>query len=189
MTVHFFAINNIGKGLSGGDSIWINLAKRWDATVHGSAPAIRTLSDSIEYNLNNVYWITDYEPKNKFSKWGIFTNTVVKLYKGVQYVWRNRRQFNDDDILYSVSDFAPDFMPVLLMKWYNPKLKWVAGFYLFAPSPWGSTYRGDRLRGLGYWLCQRVSYPLIKRWADCVFVTSDIDRDKFPKTVVVRGGV
>ena len=182
MTVHFFAINNIGVGLSGGDSIWINLAKRWSICVHGSRQALDTFGGSGEL-------VCNYEPKNKFSKWGIFTNTVVKLYKGVEYVIKNKNRFSNMDIIYSVSDFYPDFIPCLLLKLLKPKIRWVAGFYLFAPPPWSSTYRADRLRGLGYWLSQRVSYPLIKRFADCVFVTSDIDKDKFPKTVVVRGGV
>jgi len=188
MTIHFFAINNIGKGLSGGDSIWINLAKRWDnVMIWGSISAIETYQQE---GGKGVYSVASmYEPKNKFSKWGVFCNTLVKLFMGVKYVIKNKSFFNDGDIIYSVSDFYPDFIPCLLLKLCGANIKWVAGFYLFAPPPWSSTYRTDRLRGLGYWLSQRASYPLIKRFADCVFMTSDIDKDKFPRTVVVRGGV
>ncbi|MBU1235119.1 MAG: hypothetical protein KKC77_19700 [Proteobacteria bacterium] len=182
MRIHILAINNIGVGLSGGDSIWINLAKRWDNTlVWGSRQALET------YGQGGME-VCDYTPKSVFSKWGIFTNTIVKLFKGTWFIMRYRDQFNEGDIVYSVSDFFPDFIPALLIKLTRPHVKWVAGFFLFISYPFPQ-YRHDLCRGIGYWLMQRISYPLIKKYADVVFVTSDIDKDKFPNTVVVKGGV
>ncbi len=45
--IYFFAVNNIGVGLSGGDTIWINLAKEWgedkEITIIGCKEALKTL--------------------------------------------------------------------------------------------------------------------------------------------------
>jgi hypothetical protein len=190
MTVYFFAVNNIGPGLSGGDSIWMNLAKHWrnkaKICVIGSFEALSTLNDT---NIPQIKISPKIRLKTVFSKSAIAYNTLFKLFYGMKFVIKNHKMFKDNDIIYSVSDFYPDFIPCLILKLIRPKLHWVAGFYLFAPSPADSPYRQDFFRGFAYWLSQRVSYPPIKRFADCVFVTSDIDRDKFPRTVVVRGGV
>jgi glycosyltransferase involved in cell wall biosynthesis len=85
------------------------------------------------------------------------------------------------------------------MKLRNPEIKWIAGFYLFAPKPWqkDSPYKGKRwFIGLFYWLTQRPIYWIVKRFADMVFVTSEPDVEKFmtkrrsrDKIVVIRGGV
>ena len=192
MTVHFLAINNIGIGLSGGDSIWINLAKHWRniATINviGSFEALSTLNDT---SIPQIKISPGIRLKSVFSLVGIVKNALFKLYYGVKFIIKNRKMFKNNDIVYSVSDFYPDFIPALIIKLYNPSVHWVAGFYLFAPSPWSkdSPYKDSPLRGFLYWLSQRVSYPLIKKYADCVFVTSDRDTDKFPRTVGIKGGV
>jgi glycosyltransferase involved in cell wall biosynthesis len=78
--------------------------------------------------------------------------------------------------------------------------KWVAGFYLFAPSPFNkeSPYKGkSMLKGLIYYLSQFPVYSLLRRNADMVWVTNESDRWRFidnkrlmPDSVVaVRGGV
>ncbi len=99
--------------------------------------------------------------------------------------------FKDNDLLYSVSDFYPDFVPCLILKLLKPKIKWIAGFFLFAPKClWsGNPYRKSFLRGFLYWLSQQISYPLIRTFADVVFVTNELDATKFRKAVVVKGGV
>jgi len=188
-----FAINNIGVGLSGGDTIWTSLAKHWvefmDITVIGSEEAIETAREYCpDTRIMKIPICEKIELKDKFSKWSIFKNTLYKLWHGVRFALFNDL---DCDLIYSVSDFLPDMIPVFMIKLFNPRIKWIAGFYLFCPSPWAvdNPYKNDRFRGIAYWLCQRVSYPIIRKFADVVFVTSDSDKDKFPRTVVVKGGV
>ena len=103
------------------------------------------------------------------------------------------------DIVFSSSDFWPDFLPAFILKLKNPKIVWVAGFYLFAPKPWDkfSPYRSKNfLIGLFYWLSQVPAYYVIRKFSDIVFVTSQPDVDKFitpirpkEKVIVIRGGV
>lgn len=112
--------------------------------------------------------------------------------------WKNIRQYR---YLYSSSDFWPDSIPALLAKIKNPQIIWIAGFYLFAPTPWqkDSPYKTTTQRwllGLMYWLTQLPIYYLVKKYADFVFVTSEPDVKKFitakrdsSKIIVVQGGV
>jgi glycosyltransferase involved in cell wall biosynthesis len=103
------------------------------------------------------------------------------------------------DIIFSTSDFWPDSFPALILKKRNPKITWIAGFYLFAPKPWqkNSPYRGKRfLTGLLYWIGQLPAYYIIRKFADIIFVTSQPDVDRFithirskESVIVIRGGV
>lgn len=105
------------------------------------------------------------------------------------------------DLIISATDFLPDSLYAFLVKIRKPKAKWVASYFLEAPSPWGhdNPYRKNILlflRGLLYWLTQRLSFFLIKNYSDYIFVTSQPDvrrfitdkRDK-SKVIVVMGGV
>ena len=193
MNIFILAINNIGKGLSGGDTIWVNLIKQWQnraqMTLIGSSEAIETLAGRGIARVLIFRCSPPYELSNPFTKYAIFKNTIYKTYYGVKFVIKHLSMFNG--IVYSASDFLPDFVPALLIKLFRPKVKWVAGFYLFAPSPCDkdNPYKYDFFRGLFFWLQQRVSYPLIKRYADVVCVTSLPDKEKFPRAIVVKGGV
>jgi glycosyltransferase involved in cell wall biosynthesis len=99
-----------------------------------------------------------------------------------------------------VSDFYADFFPALLIKLIYPKTKWISGYFLFAPKPNdpNSPYikTGQTLKGIFYYLSQRITYHLTKLLADYVFVTSDPDVSRFisqrlpkQKIIVIRGGV
>ncbi|MBL8994688.1 MAG: glycosyltransferase, partial [Spirochaetia bacterium] len=90
-----------------------------------------------------------------------------------------------ETILFSSSDIFPDTVPAFLTKLFFPKTKWVAAFYFFAPKP-GSpewSYRGlaGNLRGLFYFLSQKVCYRLIRFGADRVLACNEIDRLRFIK--------
>jgi glycosyltransferase involved in cell wall biosynthesis len=101
--------------------------------------------------------------------------------------------------VYSCSDFWPDSIPAWVLKMKVPRVKWIAAFYMFAPTPFsgGSPYTGlRRFKGLLYYVSQLPVYALIKNYADIVWVTNEPDRWKFigdrfsPNTVIaVRGGV
>ncbi|NLG66068.1 MAG: glycosyltransferase family 4 protein, partial [Actinobacteria bacterium] len=93
----------------------------------------------------------------------------------------------------------PDLVPAWLLKRRRPRVLCIAGYYLFAPPPWArdTPYKGRHaLRGLVYWLMQRPSYWLVRRYADVVFVTSEPDVQRFvtrrrgrERVIVVQGGV
>lgn len=173
----FVAMNNFGDSYSGGDTIWIELAKRWDADLLMSEEA------------KNLYQGTrsDFKP---YTLWNIFTSTIYKLWLGLKSVHKMKTEYHD--YVYSVSDFYPDLLPALYYK-LKYKAKWIAGYYLVVPFPFSRDfpYKGIHFfRGLLYWLMQIPSKILVNLFADYVFVTSEIEQKHFFKeSVVVKGGV
>jgi glycosyltransferase involved in cell wall biosynthesis len=124
----------------------------------------------------------------------LIKHNFLRTYQSIKSVLNNKDIIKKADYLYSVSDFYPDFIPALISKKINSKIKWIAGFYLFAPKPFAkdSPYKNTNfIKGLFYWLMQIPSYLIIKNVADIIFVTSKPDVKKFPKkpTFIIQGGV
>lgn len=200
----FIANNNIGdSGLSGGCRIFIELARYWkesiDLKIIATEEAITVCKN---YGLQDLRFYKSSSKlgfKNVFTLRAVFANFFKKLTNGILFVLRNKLLFKNNPWIYSVSDFYPDLIPAFLIKLINPKVKWIAGYYLFAPTPWDkdSPYKGkDSLRGFLYWLSQRLTYWLVRKYADIIFVTSEPDKKKFltkkrgeSEIFVIQGGV
>ncbi len=202
--VIFIANNNIGDfGLSGGDRIFIELARGWkdkaEVCLAGCEEAITVCKREGLDDIRFFQSCTKLGLKNVYTLSAIFRNLFKKLFFGCWFVLKKRKLIRDFSHVYSVSDFYPDSVPAFIIKLFNPKIVWIAGFYLFAPSPCAadSPYKGkDFFRGLLYWLSQRPIYWIINRYADVVFVTSEPDRGAFinqkrpgQKVLAIRGGV
>jgi len=199
---HIIANAAIGRGLSGGDRIFIECARRWaekgyKITVYvweeGYEMCIRNNLKNVEY----VIW-----PASKYKKLGFVFLYLMRTVKGCIEAFRLKPVKESKNIvLYSASDFWPDVFPALIMKNKIKNAKWIAAFYLFAPSPLrGYSTEGrlslPTLKGVGYYLSQMPVYWLIKKKSDMVFVTNELDRLAFidnrltsEKVVAVRGGV
>jgi len=202
----FVANNTVGENaFSGGDNIYVSFLKNWSndikITLFGSEEA-RNISKKA--GVGGVDYIVvsrkrDVSSPEKFLTVGsLLKNTLIRTIDGVKYVLKNNKLLRKHNYVYSVSDFYPDLIPALLIKLFNKKIKWVAGYYLIIPPPWDpeTPYKFDRFKGLLYWIMQIPSRFVVKYFADCVLVTSQPDvsvfvtkkRDK-SKVVVVRGGV
>lgn len=193
----FIANNNIGTGLSGGDTIFLQFLKHWsnkiNITVFGSQEAKKLIQ---RYQINNIKFIkTDNINQNSsLATLNLLVHQLRRIHKGLLAIKNNQSQISNANYIYSVSDFYPDLLPALLAKVINPKIKWLAGFYLFAPNPFNKTspYNTNNqfFKGLIYYIFQQPAYFLAKKFADIVLVTSDPDTKKFSqKTIVVQGGV
>lgn len=178
--------------LSGGDRIFIELARQWARAGH--EVVIFTTGDGERlcrsYGLDDVVYETIEAPHGSL---------------GLSYYLRTRRALAKIrrlesprfDVVYSASDFFPDVLVARALKRRCPAALWVAGFYLFAPAPFssGSPYRGlKRFKGIAYYLLQRPMYKRVNKEADIVFVTSQPDVSAFDRgggrpVFVVRGGV
>jgi glycosyltransferase involved in cell wall biosynthesis len=201
MKICFVANNNIGFGLTGGDRIFTELLKRWTTVASLQLMGSQEASDIVRrYGVEVPFLKTaDMNKRPNFGIIGLFLHTWRRICAGVRGLEVYRDQLKDVDVVYSVSDFYPDFYPAYLMKRRNPKITWIAGYYLFAPAPWArvTPYTGiQRIRGLVYWLMQRPSYYLVNKYADKVFVTSEPDVKYFvnakrsrDQVIVVQGGV
>ena len=105
------------------------------------------------------------------------------------------------DYIWSGSDFWPDAIPAFLIKMANQQAKWIACFYLFAPSPWAR--ENPYIIGLKsfiigslYFITQLPVYFIVRHFADILFVTSEPDVYKFitkkrnkSQIIVIQGGV
>jgi len=202
MKIIFVANNNVGDAFSGGDRIFVEFIKNWkeksEIVLFGSEETIRI---SRERGAGGIKMI-ETDSKNLNMQGGIFDflkHIRRRTQKGLAAIEKEKKLVREADFVYSVSDFYPDFLPAFWLKKKNKKIKWIAGYYLFAPAPWAkdSPYKGKNwIKGFFYWLMQRPSYFLVKRYADFVFVTSEPDVSKFitqkrdrSKIVVVQGGV
>jgi glycosyltransferase involved in cell wall biosynthesis len=202
--VIFIANNNIGDfGLSGGDRIFIELARSWKNKTKlylvGCEEAITVCKRERLDSLVFLKTCKKLGLKNVFTLSAVFRNFFKKLLSGCIFIIKNRGLIRACTHVYSVSDFYPDSIPAFLAKCFNPKIVWIAGFYLFAPAPWATDnpYKGkDVIRGILYWLSQRPIYWIVNNYADVVFVTSEPDRIRFlskkrgiSRILAVRGGV
>lgn len=203
-TIIFFANYNLtDKGISGGDRIFIELIKNWrnknKIILLGTEEAITVVKTYVQTKVKFISIAKRRTSLNPLALSNLLVHTLDRLLVGLLSVWRNRNIINKGDIIYSVSDFYPDSLPVLIVKLCNPKIKWAAAFFLFAPAPWAkdNPYKGRHLiKGFLYWLTQVPVYLLIKAFADYVFVTSKPDVKRFitkkrnrSKIIVVQGGV
>lgn len=201
MTTHVLIIANWaqGKDFSGGDRIFIELARRWM-----SRPGIEVhlyLSEEgwqfcQKKNLGDV-------PHSIWSPavWTRFGQPVNFLLRTIHGIWRAAclEIPAGETYVYSSSDFWPDSIPAWILKIRSKRITWVAGFYLFAPRPWSSEspYRGfAALKGWMYWLTQSLTFFLVRRFADKIFAIVELDKQRFvdsgvsaERIVIVRGGV
>jgi len=180
-------------GLSGGETIIINLFREWrkipnvQITVLTGTLGKETWRRHGIEDANIVDVAPSREGESAFRRYILRTLSLIRNPKV-------RAVLGEADAVYSASDFWQDSVPAFCFKRKFPRLRWIAGFYLFAPVPFSreSPYRGRHfVRGLFYYLMQRPVYWLVRRWADVVYVTSQPDVKRFaPKpVVVVRGGV
>ncbi|MFH2146186.1 MAG: glycosyltransferase family 4 protein [Candidatus Omnitrophota bacterium] len=202
MNIHIIAnsaaLDKKFAALSGGDRIYIELARAWAAQGH--LIDIYAWEEGLEmcrdrYDLKGVnfhLWSAGIVRGMPFA-----VGYLYRIFSGL--VYSLRLKIPEGALIYSASDFWQDFIPAMILKLRNKNVKWIAGFYMFAPRFWqkDSPYKGRRfIIGLFYWLSQLPVYYLIKRYADMVFVTSEPDAKRFlsrqrgaDRTVVVRGGV
>jgi glycosyltransferase involved in cell wall biosynthesis len=199
----FIANLDTGIGMSGGSRIYFELLKNWDIFFYtylfGSD---RNCSRLKKENIKNITFIQTGFNNNPDlqSIRDVMFYSLKRLIEGFRAIKKNKNFFTDKiDYIYSVSDFYPDFFPAFYIKLRNKNIKWIAGYYLFAPNPFSkeSPYKGtNRIRGFLYWLMQRPTYLIAKIWADFIFVTSEPDVKKFvtkkrdrSKIIVIQGGV
>ncbi len=201
LNFHFFAMAALGKGLSGGDRIFIELARRWSkkypVTIYvweeGREMCRRQslVSKRIKYKVWRMkYW----------GRLGFVICYLARVVRAVIESFKLKLKNKPTTIVYSASDFWMDSLPGWILKMRFPNITWIGTFYLAAPNPFtGFREQGEikipSLKNIVYWLMQQPIYFLIRSWADLVFVTSDPDAKRFPKhnrenrIVVVRGGV
>jgi glycosyltransferase involved in cell wall biosynthesis len=188
-----------GQGFSGGDRIFIELARHWrrqpglDVHLLLSEEGWQFCQKKNLADATHTLW-----SPARWTGWGMPVNFLLRTVHGL---WRAATLPLKDTAtyVYSSGDFWPDSLPALLLKLRRKNVKWIAGFYLFAPRPWSaeSPYKGgEYVKGWLYWLTQAVAGFLMRKFADKIFCIVELDRDRFirlgvapERLVIVRGGV
>ncbi len=192
----FIANNNIGYGLSGGDTIFIELLNNWQSKNKIILLACQEAINILPKTINKIKIITtddiNQNPNNNLLN--LFFHYFRRIYYGCKTILKNKSILIDTNYVYSVSDFLPDLLPALFLKILNPKIKWIAGFYLFAPNPFSSNspYQNQRLKGFIYWFIQFFTKTIVNYFADIIFITSTPDVSRFfqnKKVIIIRGGI
>ena len=203
--------------LSGGERIFIEFARRWAQRGHqiniftsreGGIVCSRYNLDKGD-NIRLIQWSGHKDNKHEFS---LLLSVLVYVYRTVEgslKAIKISKNTNDSkSIIFSSSPFWPDLVPSLLMKKRTKKARLIVGFYLFAPNPfkggYGTWYKNrfqfstfkDWSRALALWINHLPVYWLVKKYADVVFVTNEMDRHRFitrklvsDRVIAVQGGV
>jgi len=136
----FFAVNNIGAELSGGDTIFLNFIRYWkekiEITVIASEETTLMLDRVGLKDVTRYVVVKKYPPiplSKMLSPVHMLKHSIVRSLSVVVYILKNRSTLSNVNYVYSVSDFYPDFIPALLSKLLNRNIKWLCGYYLFAP--------------------------------------------------------
>lgn len=84
-----------------------------------------------------------------------------------------------NDVFYSTSDLLPDAIPAFFGKLQNKKNKWLTGCHLLATNPfrdYQGNFKRPSLKGIYYFLSQKIILLLAKYYADLVMVSNNLDR-------------
>ena len=200
LELHVITMSTYGTGISGGDRIWLELSRRI-GTKHktyvylweeGKAIADREGLKEVHY----ILWSA-----MKWARCGFFINYFARVFISIFHALKLNLINSPRTVIYSASEFWQDSIPATILKLKYPKIIWIAAWYQTAPNP----FKGFRelgninilpdIRALMYWLVQQPVKPLIQKYSDFVFVTSEPDEKHFPKqnsknrVVVIKGGV
>lgn len=193
MKFYFFALAARGKGLSGSDRIFMELARRWSKETsieifvweEGFSMCQRQGLDktTVKFNIIRLeYWL------RKIFILNYFALILKSIWLGFNIDLKNKNY----EIIYSASDFWMDCLPGWILKLRFSNLTWIGSWYLTAMNPF------TKIRGLNaffYWISQKLSLVLLRRWADFIFITSKPDQFKFPshlknkRVLIIKGGV
>ncbi len=193
-SIYIFALGAYGTGISGGDRIFIEFARRW-SRQHKVRIFLWTegkrMCDRQKLKSRDITFVVfSMKPWKRF---GFLVNYFARIMEGIKLgltlkLPATRYQL-PDTIIYSASEFWMDSIPALILKFRYPKLIWLAAWYQTAPSPLSYGW------SLPYWLVQQPIKPVISYFADYVLVNNKEERKQFPKlnkknrVVVVLGAV
>lgn len=198
--IYIFALAATGQGISGGDRIFIEFARRWSkiflVTIcvweEGYQMCKRQHLDSqVKFLISKM---------DSWRKLGFMINYFARIVEGIRIGLTLKIEDPDQTIIYSASDFWMDVLPALILKLRYSKIKWTAAWYQTAPKPWRGFAEGARDNryyrlALIYWLMQLPIHALVDRIADFVLVNNNSEKKyfrrlfKLGKTIVVLGAV
>lgn len=197
----FFALMAWGEGISGGDKISIEFARRWaneySVTIYLWEEGYRMY---LRQNLNPKEINFKIIDMNPWKKMGFVVNYLARILAGIWIALRANLENEKNTVIYCATEFWMDSLPGFILKLRFPKITLVTTWFQTAPNPLigfkeGNRVASYRFSALAYWLVQLPIKPLIKKYADFVLVNNEQERKQFPemnknnKVIVVLGAV
>lgn len=183
--IYIFALAAAGQGISGGDRIFIEFARRWSKEFPVAIYLWREgyeMCQRQHLEISNAkFLISEMEP---WKRLGFVINYFARIIEGIKLGLTIKLENSKDTIVYSASEFWMDCLPALILKLRFSKIKWAAAWYQTAPNPL-TGFSGS----LPYWLVQLPIKPLINRFADLCLVNNDEEKKQFQNSVVVLGAI
>jgi len=196
MEINLIANTMVEPGMSGGNKIFIEIAKTWmnpqnKINIYTSDVG----RDICEKNgLESAVFFT--WTASRYSRLGIIGLYIMGIIRGILFTLKKKKA-TTTTVVWSTSDFWPDSIQGFLMSRGNAI--WVASFPLVLPSPFSKEfrYRGlSVIKGVLAYITQFFSYRAIKWWADVVIIYGPYDVERFvtrtrsgDDIIVIGGGV
>ena len=123
MKIKIIALSPTGTGLSGGDRIFIELARNWskenDVEIITSTEGVKMCkTQKLSGKHLTITSIADKLPGNFWIKY------TYKILIGVKYAWHRRLGSKEKMVIYSASEFWMDTFTSVVFKFRNKKTKW-----------------------------------------------------------------
>lgn len=187
-SIHIIALSSLGQGLSGGDRIYIELARRWSETIPIKVYVWEEgLAMVRRQNLSGKMLKINLIKVGELSRLGFFITYIYRIILGIRLGLTQK--LDKGDYIYSASEFWMDSLPALLLKLRGgKKVNWVSAWFQTAPNPiigftQGKREQTYRFRTFLYWFAQFPIKPLIAKFADYVLVNNQQEKKQFPKLV------
>lgn len=199
--VLIFALMAWGKGISGGDKISIELARRfakqYPVTLYLWEEGLRMYK---KQNLKERYINYQVINMSPWKNFGFWINYIARIFAGVVIAFRLNLNNGKTTIIYCATEFWMDSLPGFILKMRFPKITLISTWFQTAPNPVIGFKEGERIlsyrfHALYYWLVQIPIKPLIRKYSDLVLVNNEDERkefkemDKRKKVMVVLGAV
>lgn len=181
---HIFAFGAQGTGVSGGDRIFLELARRLSAhtEVHLWMSAEgQQMTERMSLSPEKIHFhIKDFSFWRRLGP--VFYNLRLVV-EGLSLGLFGK--VPNAGYVYSASEFWMDSFPALFWKLRQKKLTWVASWYQTAPNPLkGFSLQGSprhRIASIPYWFFQQTTKPYISRFADYINVNNQSEVSEFPQ--------
>lgn len=179
----------LGKGFSGSDRIFIELAKKLKEKL---IIRVCVWEEGFEMcqrqNLNGVIFEKWF--LGRYKNLPFVLNYLFRIFTGTYYALKFKISSNEvkNYTFYSASDFWQDFIPFLVFKLRFPNALFIGSYYLAAPNPFIG-YRKEyekaiqipKIKDILFYLQHLIPKFFLPIISDYILVTSDPDKSYFIK--------
>lgn len=200
ISIHIIALGALGGGLSGGDRIFIEFARRWSEKlpVHiyvWEEGLLMCQRERLAGKYLNIHLVR----VGKLSKLGFIFIYFYRIFLGLKLGLTLK--LKNGDFVYSASEFWMDSLPAFILKLRNKKrIEWLSAWLQTAPNPIRGFSESKRKRhyrfyAFLYWIIQKSVKPLIANFANFILINNDEEKKQFPlmekenKLIVVLSAV